>query len=232
MEVKFVVATHSNLPLRNEFSGTVQRSSIDRAGNPSVTVVDNPLFELTTLGYPLIENLTSEVLILVEGANDIAGLRVMIDKCAKGVNLRPYSFLPLGGDNMRAISLRALSGAFALVGILDSEPGQTAESARLKFSNEAKKSNVPVFQLTRRSLDNYWSEPAYRSLFKKYIDKYEEDYGTWSVLHDKSLEELGLPSSAKRKTYKLAQATELRDFEGTDLGRFMLDHVIPALIKN
>ena len=151
-EKQFFITTHSNVFL--------DATAIDRVlfttWNGSINVDDatSRALLLSDLGYSVNDNLTSDLVVLVEGPKDAPYLEEMLSK--RGLwSSYSIKLWPLGGDIMDQLDLSLLKQHYKLIALLDKDPKSGV--VRKKFEEKCKATGIEVHRLHKYSLENYFS---------------------------------------------------------------------------
>lgn len=210
---QFFLSTHSNIFLDNTY--------VDRIFHTSI-VEDKLLLDDATsrtkimndLGYSVIDNLTSDIVIIVEGVND---KKVLTEFFRKMGLYGKYNikFWLLGGDLMEHVDLESFADNYKIVTLLGNDP----KSDRKEFLKQCKKLKIPVTTLERYSMENYFPLEVYRDSFNSTISNkiqfLDETKPIWSQLGGIKKQDI------KKGSEKFAKKTNFEDIEKTDLGKFL-----------
>lgn len=215
---QFFISTHSNVFLNNVFVDRVffttfrDEVRIDDATSRASMLDD--------LGYSVTDNLVSDVVILVEGPTDTPIIEELLLK--KGVLPRfDVRIWPLGGDIMDQVDLTLLTQAYKVVALLDRDP--KSSKVRKRFRERCEAANIPLTQLKRYAIENYFTLTALRSVFGPQIPAYLTELEPNKPLDS----QIGI--NVKRNNRRLARELSLSDVNGTDLGSFL--DVVQALCE-
>lgn len=220
---QFFLSTHSNIFLDSTY--------VDRIFHTSI-VEDKLLLDDATsrtkimndLGYSVIDNLTSDIVIIVEGIND---KKVLTEFFRKMDLYGKYNikFWLLGGDLMEHADLESFADNYKIMALLDNDP----KSDRKEFIRQCKKLKIPITTLQRYSMESYFPIEVYRESFNDIIsDKiqsFDETKPVWAQLGGIKKQDI------KKGSEKFAKRTDFEDIENTDLGKF-LKKVEKALQEN
>lgn len=181
-EKRFVLTTHSNVLLDNTYVEKVYMVKYD----DGITVNDETSKAeiLSTLGYSVVDNLLSDLIVLTEGPSDIRALEVLLNK------MRIYGkynvrFFPLGGDVMGQVDLKAIVEDKNAIILIDRD--DKSEAARRKLLVNAAALNIKTYRLKRYAIENYFPISSYRKVLSTRIDDALE-----SILPDVKVEPLVL----------------------------------------
>lgn len=214
---QFVVTTHSNVFLN---PGVADRVWITR-WNDAIEVVDGTrrMEALHSLGYSVADNLVSDVVVLCEGPGDSAVLEEVFRKCdeLRSANVKIW---PLGGDIMDQLDLSVFGDAFRVIAIVDRDPGSA--SVRRRFIEKCAAESIPVHQLTRYSIENYFSLDAISKVVQQPIP---QDI-TELKPNVKVSKQLGF--EVKRCGRQIVREMSIDEIRATDLGGF-LDQLVSRI---
>ena len=210
---QFFLSTHSNIFLDSTYVDRIFHTSIvdDRL------VVDDATSRtqiMNDLGYSVIDNLTSDVVIIVEGIND---RKVLTEFFRKMDLYGKYNikFWLLGGDLMEHVDLESFADNYKMLALLDKDP----KSDRTEFLKQCKRLNIPVTKLERYSMESYFPIEVYRESFgdkiPSKIQSFDENQPIWAQLGGIKKQDI------KKGAEKFAKKTEFADIEKTDLGKFL-----------
>ncbi|HET7152549.1 MAG TPA: AAA family ATPase, partial [Candidatus Kapabacteria bacterium] len=162
---QFFLTTHSNIFLDPTYVDKIFITTYD--GEVHVTDAFSKAEALNELGYSVIDNLVSDLIILTEGPTDIPILEQLLAqlKLYDKYNIKLW---PLGGDIMDQVDLSVWSENYKVMAIVDSDPG--SQKIRERFIAKCEEANVKVTRLKRYSIENYFPLRALRSVFKGQID--------------------------------------------------------------
>lgn len=211
---QFFVSTHSNVFLNSSLVDKVFFTSCDESVEVSDATSRSSI--LNDLGYSVADNLVSDLVILVEGPTDIPVVEDLLLKygLSKEFNIKAW---PMGGDIMDQLDLSVFKESHPVLALIDKDPGSSKTRARFKAKCAAL--DVPVTQLERYSIENYFTLEALRKVFGKQIPESVKD-----VLPDKSLEEQ-IGFSVKGRNRAIIQNMSVDDLKGTDLAAFFSEEV-------
>lgn len=119
---------------------------------------------------------------------------------------------PLGGDIMDQLDLSIFIQSYPLIALIDKDPGSS--KTRKRFKENCEELNIPVIQLKRYSIENYFTVEALRKVFGENIPKEIVD-----IKPDKSIDEQ-IGFNVKRSNRQIAQAMSIDDIKKTDLEAF------------
>lgn len=210
---QYFISTHSSVFLRPAIA---DRTFSVNMGDGEIRVADatSRAVLLSELGYDVLDNLVSDVLILTEGPTDKDVLEEFLRQ--RGLTDRyRIRFVFLGGDVMARVDLSPLVEHTSTIALIDRDPHSS--SARTTFVEQCKRLGVPVTQLSRRAIENYFTVPALREVFGPQIPS-----NIALIDHDVPIkEQIGL--EPKNKNWNVAHAMTLGDIRGTDLSAFLDD---------
>jgi hypothetical protein len=210
---QFFITTHSNVFLNSALIDRVFYTSFDQS-----IVVDDATSRaaiLNDLGYEVTDNLTSDLIILVEGPSDVPVIQEFLAKLGLDATY-VVKIWPLGGDIMDQLDVSVFAERYQIVAILDRDPG--SDRIRRRFVANCEALGIPVHRLERYSLENYFTLRALRTVFGGQIPEGLETLETHESL------EKQIRMNVKKSNRKIAEAMTLEDILGTDLMSFF-DHV-------
>jgi ABC-type sulfate/molybdate transport systems ATPase subunit len=194
---------------------SVSRGDDESFLRPWETTPQLPEF-LGEMSYSAYRELGHELVLCVEGPNDIKPVRQLLRRLGKE---HTTVVVPLGGDAIRhdaivetVAELSRLSTRTAV--LLDSEkvgPESEPEAHRLEFQRECEKLHIRVHLTELRSLENYFPERAIKAALG-------------ALFHAlKPFERVGDadPPWPKGKNWLIAREMSLAEVEGSDVGRFL-----------
>jgi hypothetical protein len=207
---QYVFSTHSNIFLNPALADRVFLSTIE---DGKITSTDNTSRAdmLSELGYDVADNLVSDVVILVEGPTDVPVLEELL---LKRGTLTSYAvkMWPLGGDIMQYVDLSVLGEHKKVLALIDGDPGSA--KVRARFVKKCDDAGIQVRQLSRYSLENYFTVAALRAVFKGQMREGITLDGGKDLA-----EQLGF--EVKNNNRRIARAMVLADIADTDLGDFI-----------
>ncbi|MGE8723279.1 ATP-dependent nuclease [Leptospira terpstrae] len=207
-EVKnqIILSTHSNVFLNLNFVNKIYHSKFES----SVVISDQTTKAnlLQDLGYSIFDNLISDLIVLVEGPTDIP---VYEEFLLKMDILGKYSikFLPLGGDIMTQIDLSVFTDIKNVFAIIDKDP--KSKKIRDQFKINCESNGIPIKQLKRYSVENYFTLNAIRSIFGSQIPENIDKLNPNMKIED----QLGI--NVKKSNRKIAKLMDISDIKDTDL---------------
>lgn len=209
-EKQFFITTHSNVFLDHTF--------LDRVF--FITFKDSVIIDdattraaiLSDLGYSVTDNLTSDLIVLVEGPKDVPILEEFFLK--KGLSEKyDIKTWPLGGDIMDQLDLSVFKQNYSIIALIDSDPGSS--HVRRKFEEGCNQHGIKVHKLERYAIENYFSLRALKEVFKSQIDDSILDIDPMLKLEDQ------ININVKNNNRKLAQEMTLEEIQETDLYNFL-----------
>lgn len=205
------LSTHSNVFLN---SALVDKVLYTRCEGVTISVDDATTRAgmLSDLGYSVADNLVADVVVLVEGPTDVVVLKELGKKLGWPERLN-VALWPMGGDIMAQLDLSVLTAAYQTIALIDKDPGSSR--IRRLFQENCARHQVPVHQLFRMAIENYFSADALRSVFEHQIP------ATFTALDGSRTVEDQLGFSIKKQNRRLAEATALEEIMTTDLGEFL-----------
>ena len=206
---QFFISTHSNIFLNNALVDRVFFTYYE--GAVKVTDATSRSSILNDLGYSVSDNLMSDLVILVEGPKDVPVIEEFLLKYDI-MQKHDIKIWPLGGDIMDQLDLSVFIESHPLIALIDKDPGSS--KIRKRFKEKCKELNIPVIQLKRYSIENYFTVEALRKVFGENIPKELVD-----IKPDKSIDEQ-IGFSVKRSNRQIAQSMSIGDIKKTDLEVF------------
>jgi hypothetical protein len=206
---QFFLATHSNVFLDpNTVDKIIYTKFQDTV---KVSDVTSRSMIISSLGYSISDNLSSDLIVLTEGTTDIPIIKEILKW--KGLDLKyNLKFWPLGGDMMSSLDLAVLAQDHELLAIIDSD--FQSKECREEFIKNCGDLKIDCFQLERYAIENYLSLDAIRAVFGSQVpaEGIKLDY-------KKPLKkQLGF--NIKSKNHQIIKRMTLLDFEGTDLLKY------------
>lgn len=210
---QFFLTTHSNVFLNSALIDRVFYTRFEQG-----VIVDDATSRaaiLNDLGYEVTDNLTSDLIILVEGPTDAPIIQEFLTKL--GINTTyVIKIWPLGGDIMDQLDITVFAERYQILAILDQDPG--SDRVRRRFVANCEALGIPVHRLERYSLENYFTLRALRDVFRGQIPADLE-----TLDPNQSLEKQ-IHMNVKKSNRKVAEAMMLEEIRGTDL-MGVLDHI-------
>jgi energy-coupling factor transporter ATP-binding protein EcfA2 len=207
---QFFITTHSNIFLNSAFVDRVFFTRFD----DSVKVDDatSRASILHDIGYEVVDNLISDLVILTEGPTDIPALEEFLVKwnLFGTYNIKIW---PLGGDIMDQVDLSVFAQNYSIIGLVDNDPGSA--KVRKRFIANCEEHGIEVKRLKRYALENYFSLRALRKVFGSQILPEVSDIEPSTRLE----EQIGV--NVKKNNRKIAREMTKDEIEGTDLGEFL-----------
>ena len=208
---QYVLTTHSSVFLTPGFVERVYFTKYD--GGIQTSDKTRRAAMLAQLGYSAADNLAPDLVILVEGPSDVPVLREWMGKWDVPVD-RDIKMWPLGGDIMAQTDLSAFASQGRLMAVIDSDPG--SDAVREKFKGMCGEAKIPVFQMRRYAVENYFSLQALRQVFPGQIADEIVELDPTRRLSDQ------IHLNVKRNNRRLAELTSRDELSDTD---------IPALVS-
>lgn len=207
---QFFVSTHSSVFLDNAY--------VDRVFFTSFTnevLVDDATSRaslLDDLGYSVVDNLVSDLIVLVEGPSDTPVLEELLYKMGV-LGKYDIKFWPLGGDIMDQVDLSVFAQRYKILALVDKDP--KSARVRRRFAEKCRESGIALRQLKRNAIENYFTVPALRAVFGGQIP-----LDVTSIAPNQRLDEqIGI--NVKRNNRRVARAMSLTDLAGSDLLDFL-----------
>jgi predicted ATP-dependent endonuclease of OLD family len=208
---QYVMSTHSNILLDPLLVDTVFFCRYDEA-----IQVDNATSRaniLADLGYSVVDNLVSDMVVLTEGPKDIPALEELFNKM--GLYERfAIKMWPLGGDIMAQLDLSVFRQGYKVHALVDNDP--QSDKARKAFIRNCKKYDIPVHRLARYSLENYVSLGAIKAVLGKKVEQYPA-----ALEEDRSVQKQLGNVSIKGEMRAIMRRMSLDEFDGTDLRKWL-----------
>jgi hypothetical protein len=206
---QFLLATHSNIFLDpNSVDKIIYTEFRD---NVTVSDVTSRSVIISSLGYSISDNLSSDVIILTEGVTDFPIIQEILRWKKLDLNYN-IKFWPLGGDMMSSLDLEVLAQDHLLIAIIDSD--FQSKASREEFISHCKDLNIDCHQLQRYAIENYLSVDAIRAVFGQQVQP-----DLVKIDPKKSIkQQLGF--NIKSKNHLIIKKMSITDFENTDLLQF------------
>lgn len=207
---QFLIASHSSIFLDTSYVNKIFWVSYN--GQVAVEERTNKAKVLNDLGYSVLDNLTSDLVILTEGPKDF----VVIEEFLRKMGLwdrYDIKFWPLGGDIMSQLDPAFLNENYNLIALVDSDPGSSKE--RERFKAKCAETDIECFQLKKYSIENYYTLTALRSVFGSQIPTEISE-----IKSDIKLEKQ-IRIDVKKCSRRIAQKMTLDDIKNTDLYGFL-----------
>ena len=208
---QYFIATHSNIFLDNTLVDRVFFTNWNE--QVEVSDVTSRTTILNDLGYSVADNLLADLLILTEGPTDKPFIEEFL---AKFELLEKYDIKiwPLGGDIMAQLDLSVFTSNYKIIALIDKDP--KSQKVRNKFKKKCTENDIPVFQLKRYAIENYYSIQALKEVFKGQISEEIREINPDVKLED----QIGI--NVKNKSRKLVRAMKKNEIENTDLYEFFM----------
>jgi predicted ATP-dependent endonuclease of OLD family len=208
---QYIFSTHSNIFLDSTLTDRVYLTRFDE----EIAVIDatRKATFLHDLGYSPVDNLVSDLIVLVEGPSDVPIIEEFVKK--KGLydeyNIKPW---PIGGDIMakEEIDLSIFAESHQVIALVDGDP--KSGKARKGFQEKCAALGIECTRLKRYAIENYFSLEALRAVYHEKIPTHVTE-----ILPNKKLEEQ-LGFSVKKLNRDIARAMTTEDLISTDLGVF------------
>lgn len=160
---QFIVTTHSNVFLDNAFVDRVLFCS--NLETVEVSDTTNKASVLDDLGYSVVDNLISDLVVLVEGPKDIQLLEVLFQRAGLDeYNIRVW---PLGGDIMDQINLEVMVENRRCIALIDKDT--KSRKVRRRFIENCREFDIEVTKLKRYAIENYFPLRALKDVFGSQI---------------------------------------------------------------
>ena len=206
---QFFISTHSNIFLNNAYIDRVFFTKFDDV----IHVYDESsrAYILDDLGYSVAENLVSDLVILVEGPSDIPVIEEFLIKLGL-YDKYDIKMWPLGGDIMAQLDLSVFAERYKLIALIDRDP--KSREVRKKFQDRCNEFGIPLVQLQRYALENYFTLDALKRVYGPLLS----DSITSIVFNKKLEDQIGF--NPKKSNRLIAKEMSIADIEGTDLRSF------------
>ncbi|MFC2014928.1 ATP-dependent endonuclease [Chloroflexota bacterium] len=208
-EKQFFISTHSNIFLNNALIDKVYFTACDT----NVTVSDETTRSsiLNDLGYSVSDNLVSDLVIFVEGPNDVPVIEELLLKfgLAQQFDIKTW---PMGGDIMDQLYLSIFKESHPIIALIDSDPGSS--KTRRRFKEKCEEYQIPVIQLKRYAIENYFTIKVLREVFGEQIPDGIEDIKPNVKIED----QLGF--NVKNSNRRISKIMSVDDIKETDLAEF------------
>jgi len=209
---RVIVSTHSPVFLERPEQTKIFVCRTDR--EPQVFDTTSQAVALQSMGVSNLSPLTSDYIFLVEGSSDVAAYRVLLERLEIAQRTR-ISIIPLSGDNMKWFPLDVFKEMFGVRAIVDRDPG--SKKQRDLFIKSCTDRSIPVHQLERYAIDNYFDVDAYRHAFPGAVRTEQPQ-----IAPDKAITEQ-LPFNPKSSLALVAEAVDIETIKNTDLGKKLLE---------
>ena len=157
---QFILSTHSNVFLDPNIVDKIIYTEFQ--DNVKASDVTSRSIIISSLGYSISDNLSSDLIILTEGTTDVPILKEVIKW--KGLDLQfNIKFWPLGGDMMNSLDLEVMAQDHLVIALIDSD--FQGSRFRDEFKTYCKTLKIECFQLERYAIENYLSLDAIRAVF-------------------------------------------------------------------
>jgi hypothetical protein len=209
---QFILSTHSSVFLNTQIVDRVFSCRFD----DSIKITDDTSRAalLTDLGYSVLENLVSDLVILCEGPKDRGVLEAFLHKMGLSEKYR-ITIWALGGDIMDQHDLSIFSERNNVMALVDNDPG--SKRVREAFAAECKRLGIFVHRLQSYAMDNYLAPDSVSKVMHKSIPNGFKKFAQDSKVFD----QIGF--EIKKCAGKIAEDMSLADIEGTDLHAFLLE---------
>ncbi len=217
-EKTFFLATHSSVMLDQTYVDSVLQCEY-QDGSIHVSDATSKSALLADLGYSVTDNLTADVILMVEGPRD----REAIEEFVRKMPSRPDKAIRvwlLGGDIMDKQDFETISQNFDVRVLIDREENKGSQMRRDAVAAECARLNIPCTVLERYAMENYYSPEAYLKVYPHELSVLP------TIAFDTKVEkQIGV--NPKQCTRALARETSLEYLAGTDLLRFIQESFEP-----
>lgn len=225
---QFFISTHSAVFLDPSLVDKI--FYCQNNGEISVTDQTSKSKIINSLGYSVTDNLISDLIILLEGPTDIPIIQKILswNEILDKFNIK---YWPLGGDIMACLDLSVFAERKNVFALVDSDPG--SGKIRTKFLRNCKNNGIYAKQLTRYSIENYFTLDAIREVFpnkiKASITNLDPNESVDKQIGFKINGEEN-SKSIKSKNGDIISRMKPEDIQNTDLQKFV-DDVVSFLNK-
>jgi len=210
---QFFIATHSNVFLDPSY---VDKTYYVKNEAATIQLYDNTTKAsiLRDIGYSVVDNLVSDVIILTEGPSD----KIVIEEvCRKMQFWSSYEIKcwPMAGDIMSQLDLSVFEehiGNNKIIALIDHD--NISKPFREDFKKMCKEYKIDCTQLERYAIENYIPLKVLKICKKFHVP----DTITEIKPNEKLKEQIGF--NIKKSLRWLIRKTLLEDIEGTDLYKF------------
>lgn len=203
---QFFMTTHSNVYLNNTLVDKVFFTHFEDA--IKVDDATSRAAILNDLGYAITDNLVSDLIILVEGPKDTPVIEEFLVKLGL-FGQYDIKIWPLGGDIMDQVDLSVFAQNYAILALVDNDPGSRV--IRERFMSNCQKYSIPVHRLERYSIENYFSVRVLREVFKGQIPETLTHVDPDTKLEDQ------INMNVKNNIRKIVSRMDLAEIKNTDL---------------
>lgn len=209
---QFLMATHSNVFLDPTY--TDKMYFVERTDTVHIYDKTKRAAMLRDLGYSIVDNLVSDLVILTEGPSDAP----IIEEICKKIGfweLYSIKIWSLGGDIMSQLDLSTFVdniGSNKVIALIDSDTESKKE--RERFKKNCQDTNIECVQLERYAIENYIPLKVIRSVSEFKIPEIITEIKP----NEKVEKQIGI--NLKKNLRRLAKATNSEDISDTDLFRF------------
>jgi len=209
---QFIISTHSNVFLDSSLVDRVYHVSFDTKVNVKDATTRSSI--LHDLGFSIADNLISDIVILCEGPTDKPVIEEFLVKMGllEKYNIKIW---PLGGDIMDQLDLSVFKDNYKIIALLDLDPG--SRNVRERFKRRCNELGIPVKQLERYSIENYFSLEALKTVFGSQISD-----SISAIDQNVKLEEQ-IKLNPKKCNRRISKEMKLEDIKDTDLYDFLVE---------
>lgn len=206
----FFMSTHSNVLLNDSLIDKVYYTSYN--GQINIEEVTSKAVLLNHLGYSVVDNLVSDLIILTEGISDIPVLEEFLKQMGltEKYNIK---FWALGGDIMDRQDLAVFAEQYKILALIDKDP--KSSDVRDRFESLCSDNGVHVTRLKRYAIENYFTIDAIRVVYPELAIE------TMTEIDPNVRLDRQIGWSVKKQNREVAWAMSLQDIEGTDLMDFL-----------
>jgi hypothetical protein len=214
---RVIVSTHSPVFLERPEKTRIFVCRADHT--PPVFDTTNSAVALASIGVTNLTPLTAGQILLVEGSSDVGAYRVLLDRLEISHRER-IALVPLSGDNMIHFPLKVFKEVGNVKAIVDLDP-KSAKNRKV-FKEQCAQLDIPVHQLERYAIDNYFDAAAYRAVFPDKTPPIPE------TITSKTKIESQLGFNPKSQLSLVADAVDLALIESSDLGKTLRSFFPPT----
>lgn len=212
-EKQFFIVTHSNVIVSNPSCSKVLLVQKNSTGF-EVSDKTTKAVTLANMGYSFTENLSTDLLILVEGPSDVPVVREFLRKFDIGIN-ESIKFFPLGGDTMDQHDLSAICDGKKVIVLNDKDPESAKVRGRMKRKCESV--GIHYYRLEGYAIENYFEISAIKAIKEFNIDSIDDQF---EISMDSKLDkQIGV--NVKKNNREIAELTSVEHLRKTDFNSFV-----------
>lgn len=209
---QFLIASHSNVFL--DPAGVDRMFLVEKKEHVGISDKTGKAQILKELGYSVVDNFVSDLIVLTEGPTDTEVVEEICRKLGFWDN-HNIKFWPLGGNIMERIDLSALLDNISssrLMALIDQDP--ESSTSRDKFKAQCARLGIECTQLERYAIENYIPLSVIKAhpriKVKTEVGELRKDI--------KVEKQLGV--GIKKYLRELSRETKIEEIKDTDLLRF------------